>query len=143
LYTDHPRYITSLPEGLLVAIPASGRQRLITKTFTAGNEPAETLMARAFQWRDRAWKRLFGTKVPARSFHQSARETSTTGIPGVRLTTKVVRKGQKRYEVPASSLKFTPSGQELRMTKGLSKSRLFLEQVRVGRSNRLGIRLAL
>jgi hypothetical protein len=87
LYSDHPRYVTSLPNGLLVAIPINGR-RLITRTFTACHETTEALMACAVKWRDRAWNRLFGMTVPTRSFRRSARTTSSTGIPGARLTTK-------------------------------------------------------
>lgn len=51
-------------------------------------------MASATLWRDRAWFKLL------RSFHSNARESSETGVPGVRLVQKRVKKGGRIYVVP-------------------------------------------
>lgn len=99
LHSDHPRYITTINDGLLVAIPAQGR--FVTKTFrTVGFTSAATLMSAAVAWRDATWKELFGEEVPARSFHSNARAGSHTGVPGVRLLVKKVRKNSRVYDVP-------------------------------------------
>lgn len=98
---ERPRYITTLSGGgLLVAIPTNGK-RALTKTFRPiGSELEAQILERATKWRDRAWMRLYGEVVPARSFHTNARESSATGIPGVRVITKRVKKGKKAYIVP-------------------------------------------
>lgn len=98
-----PRYITTLAEGgLLVAIPTNGR-RALTKTFRPTGQgqggEADTL-ARAVAWRDRAWFKLYQEPVPLRSFHTNARETSKTGVPGVRIIAKSIKKGERVYRVP-------------------------------------------
>jgi hypothetical protein len=76
----------------------------VTKTFRGDAGQRDALLAKAVAWRDRAHRRLFGQPVPARSFHGRAREASATGVPGVRLVNKIVRKrtsaGIKQYEVP-------------------------------------------
>ena len=125
LYSEHPRYITTLADGFLVAIPIKGK-RVITKTFrTSSDQSADQVMALAVQWRDTAWQRLFGCPVPARSFHSSARENSVTNIPGVRYIEKIVRKGERRYRIPCIIAEVhTVPGKDYARSSG-SRSRLF------------------
>jgi hypothetical protein len=103
-FSGHPLYTTTLPHGLLVAMRATGSRatgtRFITKTFRAeaGQSPAD-LRAQAVHWRDRAWRRLFGGSVPGRSFHETARSGSTTGIPGIRLINKAVKSKKRPHTI--------------------------------------------
>jgi hypothetical protein len=98
------RFITTIehdnPSALLIAIPIEGR-RAITKTLRRGDDESHaTFLERAVRWRDRAWDRVFGTPVPVRSFHVHARESSKTGVPGVRVVDKRLTKAGRTYVIP-------------------------------------------
>jgi hypothetical protein len=63
LHSEHPRYITTIPSGLLVVIPilTKDSRRVITKTLTASLYASEDeLMVAAVRWRDRAYRRCIG-----------------------------------------------------------------------------------
>ena len=124
LYSANPRYITTIPGALLVAIPAPGR--FVTKTFRATEfDAVDSLMSAAVGWRDAEWKNLFGGEVPARSFHSNPRTGSATGVPGVRRVVKRVRKNSNVYEVPCVLAEIhTIPGLNYTRPKG-SRSRLF------------------
>ena len=98
-HSDHPRYITTIDRGFIVALPVAGK-RAFTKTFREPAGDPEAQLVAAVAWRDRAWRRLFGETVPVRSFQMNARKGSSTGVPGVRYLEKTVRKGDKIYIVP-------------------------------------------
>ena len=84
-----------------MAIPSIGSQGGVTKTFRRAQYSGDDAMvAAAVEWRDGAWQAHFGNAVPTRSFHQTARLGSSTGVPGVRYVEKTVRKGAKKYIVP-------------------------------------------
>jgi hypothetical protein len=125
----HPRYITTIERGnddvLLVAIPVLGK-RAVTKTLHRGaREDGDALLERAVRWRDRAWRRIHGGPVPARSFHSNARAASETGEPGVRLISKRVKKGEREYVVPCVIAEVhTIAGKDYARPRG-SRSRLF------------------
>jgi hypothetical protein len=127
--TSHPRYITTLEGGWLVAVPIAGK-RAVTKTFRGSSDERDALLAKAVAWRDRAHRRLLGGPVPARSFNERARESSATGEPGVRLVNKLIRKrtragGVKHYEVPFVLAEVhTIKGCNYRRPKG-SRSRIW------------------
>ena len=126
---DHPRYITSIEDGLLVVIPSlegASARPVITKTFRRSAYLShDGLVAAAVAWRDATWLQLYGEAVPARSFHRAARSGSVTGIPGVRYVEKVVRKGERSYRVPCilAEVHMVP-GVDYRRPNG-SRSRLF------------------
>lgn len=124
-HSHHPRYITTVTGALLVAIPVNG-QRAVTKTLRlAVGESEVDLTARAVAWRDRAWRRLFGGAVPARSFHTNARAGSSTNAPGVRYVEKLVRKGGQSYVVPCILAEVhTIPGRDYARARG-SRSRVY------------------
>ena len=81
--------------------------------------------ALAIRWRDRAWRRIFGGEVPARSFHNTARSSSATGVPGVRFVTKKVTSSSNPDTIPYVMAEVhTVPGKDYRRSKG-SRSRLF------------------
>jgi len=129
-FSDNPRYIISSGSWLVVAIRVVGhgnsRDRLVTKSFKVarGQSPAAA-MALAVRWRDRAWRRIFGGNVPARSFHETARSDSATGVPGVRFVTKKVMSASNPHTIPYVMAEVhTIAGNDYRRSKG-SRSRLF------------------
>jgi hypothetical protein len=126
---DNHRFITTIERGnadtLLIALPLQGR-RAITKTLRRDvDESPQAFLKRAVEWRDRAWRRLFGGPVPARSFHVNARATSATGVPGVRVINKTVRKGAHVYVIPCVIAEVhTLPGKDYRRPSG-SRSRIY------------------
>lgn len=129
-FSDNPRYIVSSGSYLVVAIRVvmhcNSRDRLVTKSFKVarGQSPA-VAMALAIRWRDRAWRRIFGGEVPARSFHDLARSGSATGVPGVRFVTKKVTSASNPHTIPYVMAEVhTVPGKDYRRSKG-SRSRLF------------------
>jgi CTP:molybdopterin cytidylyltransferase MocA len=128
--SDNPRYIVTSGSWLVVSIRVvahgSSRDRLVTKSFkVARGQSSDAAMALAIRWRDRAWRRIFGGDMPARSFHDTARVKSATGVPGVRFVTKSVRSASNPHTIPyvMAEVHSIP-GKDYRRSKG-SRSRLF------------------
>jgi hypothetical protein len=124
----NPRYITNIAGGWLVTLPIAGK-RAVTKTFRGNDEERAALLMAAVSWHDRAHRRLLGGPVPERSFHSQARDSSTTGVPGVRFVVKVVRNrgsaGVMQYEVPCVVAEVhTIKGKDYERPKG-SRSRVW------------------
>lgn len=129
-FSDLPRYIIAVQKHLLVVTRVTGRptasDRLITKVFKGprfGN--TDGLLAEAVRWRDRAWRRIFGGSVPARSFHERARSKSITGTPGVRFVTKAVKSKSRPHTIPYVMAEVhTVPGKDYKRPTG-SRSKLF------------------
>jgi len=99
-------YITKLKTpapGFAVAVPRLGGGYARRNYFVGDGSEQDALEA-ATNWRDTKHMALHGVPVPVRAFH-ATQANSASGIIGVRLKTKVVKKklasGETRlYEVP-------------------------------------------
>jgi hypothetical protein len=121
LNSNHPRYITTIEDGWLVAIPHPDG-RYIHKTF---RPQTDARLNDATNWRDNAYSRIYNKPVPNRVFHEKKKET-VTGIPGIRYTIKKVKKKSGRvyaYPVIMAELHTIP-GKDYVRPKG-SRSKLF------------------
>jgi hypothetical protein len=136
IYKDNgtPRYITTLEDGLLVVVPAPDGSRVITKTFRIGEyvkhwqrrrhpgfKGADELAvwACAEEWRNRLWRRLYGTEVPKRTFHNKVRASSKTGVIGVTIVMKNSTKGSRTYSIPCvMALYHTIPGKDYERPRG-------------------------
>jgi hypothetical protein len=114
--------------GYLVRIPDPRKERgFVTKSFCklAGN--MEALLLAAIGWRDTTYRELYGENPPRRAFHQK-QVNSSTSIPGIRKTIKIVKKTlrngiTKNYEVPCliAEISQQPGKNGKRSSKSLSK----------------------
>jgi hypothetical protein len=122
LYSNNPRYITTIDGGWLVSIPLPENKKNTHKSY---RPQTEKILKKAIEWRDKEYYRLYGKPVPMRVFHDRQKDT-VTGIPGVRYTIKKVKnKSGKIYEIPVIIAEVhTVPGKNYARPKG-SRSKIF------------------